>query len=223
LSSTKRNRFVPPRPEDPMNVVPPPPAARPGAERPRVEGDREQEILESALDVLGEVGYDRMTMDAVATRARASKATLYRRWQSKAALVIDALCLHKDSGPPVDTGNFRDDLIANYCGLGGFADPKQMGVVAAMITAIHRDAEFAEAYRSTFVASKVATARALYERAKARGEIRADLDIDLMAAALPGIVLHRVFVLGESVTPERVTQIIDQIIVPACRPLPTAD
>ena len=53
--------------------------------RPRVEGDREQEILDAALEVLGEVGYDRLTMDAVAQRAKASKATLYRRWNSKAA------------------------------------------------------------------------------------------------------------------------------------------
>ena len=59
--------------------------------RPRVEGDREAEILEATLDVLGEVGYDRLTMDAVALRAKASKATLYRRWNGKVSLVIDAL------------------------------------------------------------------------------------------------------------------------------------
>ena len=47
--------------------------------RPRVEGDREREILDAALEVLSEVGYDRLTMDAVAQRAKASKATLYRR------------------------------------------------------------------------------------------------------------------------------------------------
>ena len=59
--------------------------------RPRVEGDREQEILDATLEVLGDVGYDRLTMDAVATRAKASKATLYRRWNGKVSLVIDAL------------------------------------------------------------------------------------------------------------------------------------
>jgi maltoporin len=50
------------------------------ATRPRVEGDREQEIYDATLEVLEEVGYDRLTMDAVATRAKAGKATLYRRW-----------------------------------------------------------------------------------------------------------------------------------------------
>ncbi|MGL5927508.1 MAG: helix-turn-helix domain-containing protein, partial [Dermatophilaceae bacterium] len=64
--------------------------------RRRVEGDREREILSAALGVLAEVGYDRMTMDAVALAARASKATLYRRWQSKTALVVDALLCHGD-------------------------------------------------------------------------------------------------------------------------------
>ena len=59
--------------------------------RPRVEGVREAEILEAALEVLAEVGYDRFTMDAVALRAKASKATLYRRWNGKVQLVIDAL------------------------------------------------------------------------------------------------------------------------------------
>ena len=53
--------------------------AEAAALRPRVEGDREQEIFDAALEVLGEVGYDRLTMDAIAQRAKASKATLYRR------------------------------------------------------------------------------------------------------------------------------------------------
>ena len=65
------------------------------ATRPRVEGDREQEILDATLDVLADVGYDRLTMDAVAQRARASKATLYRRWNGKARLVVDALLSQK--------------------------------------------------------------------------------------------------------------------------------
>ena len=59
--------------------------------RPRIEGDREAEVLDAAVAVLAEVGYDRLTMDQVALTARASKATLYRRWSSKAELVVDAV------------------------------------------------------------------------------------------------------------------------------------
>ena len=59
--------------------------------RPRIEGDREAEILEATLELLASAGYDRLTMDAVAAAAKASKATLYRRWSTKAELVIDAI------------------------------------------------------------------------------------------------------------------------------------
>ena len=69
--------------------------------RPRVEGERELEILEATLEVLDEVGYDLLTMDAVATRAKASKATLYRRWKGKPELVVAAIMAHK--GVPVVT------------------------------------------------------------------------------------------------------------------------
>ena len=86
--------------------------------RPRVEGEREDEILDATLALLIEVGYDRLTMDAVAKRSRASKATLYRRWETKASLAIDAL-LRAKGAPHVelpDTGTLRGDLLAAFCG-----------------------------------------------------------------------------------------------------------
>jgi AcrR family transcriptional regulator len=60
-------------------------------QRPRIEGGREDEILDATVAVVAELGYDRLTMDAVATAAKASKATLYRRWSTKAELVVDAI------------------------------------------------------------------------------------------------------------------------------------
>jgi AcrR family transcriptional regulator len=186
--------------------------------RPRVEGDRELEILGAALDVLADVGYDRLTMDAVATRAKASKATLYRRWNTKAALVIDALTSQKDPGSMPDTGSLRDDLIAMSCGFQGFTDTRTIAVLAAVITAINRDADFAKQFRDEFVEPKLRMSRGVYERAQARGEIRDDLDIDLLAPSLAGIVLHRIFLLGQPPSDGEITQIIDQIIIPACRP-----
>ncbi len=188
------------------------------AARPRVEGDREQQILHAALAVLGDVGYDRLTMDAVAARSKASKATLYRRWSSKTALVIDAVMCQKGPTSAPDTGSFRQDLIEMSCATGGLADAKPLGVLAAVITAINLDPEFAEAYRRDFIGPKVAASRTVYERAQARGEIRADLDIDLVAPALAGMVLHRIFLLGEQPSPQTITDLIDQIIIPACRP-----
>jgi AcrR family transcriptional regulator len=188
------------------------------AVRPRVEGHREQEILQATLDVLAEVGYDRLTMDAVAHAAKASKATLYRRWSSKAALVIDAVLAHKGPMTVPDTGSLRQDLIEMHCGIGGITDPKPLGVLASIATAMNLDPEFAEAYRRDLVGPKVAAGRAVFERARVRGEVREDLDLDLIAPALAGMVLHRIFLLGESPSAETIAALIDQIILPACRP-----
>src|SRR6478609_4178139 len=117
-----------------------------GGPRPRVEGERESEILDAALVLLCRVGYDRLTMDAVAQRAKASKATLYRRWSSKARLVIDALHQghsHQDDvAEPADTGSLRGDLITSFCGAGGITDKPEVAGFAAILTAIARDPEF---------------------------------------------------------------------------------
>ncbi len=185
------------------------------AVRPRIEGDREREILEATLDVLADVGYDRLTMDAVATRARASKATLYRRWNTKVGLVIDALLIEKQTPPVPDTGSFRGDLIAAFCGVGGLVDAKSVGTFSSVLTALTRDEEFAAEFRSRVIGPKIELTRLVYERAKSRGEVRQDLDVGLFGPALAGICLHRFYVLGEPPTRERVSRIIDQIIVPA--------
>src|SRR4051794_14484631 len=99
------------------------PAAGPTS-RPRIEGEREAEILDAALRLLREVGYDRLSMDAVATAAHASKASLYRRWGNKAQVVADAMN-RADAGfgaPRPDTGTLRGDLLAAACGAGGLID-----------------------------------------------------------------------------------------------------
>lgn len=185
--------------------------------RPRIEGEREREVLEATLTVLADVGYDRLTMDAVATAARASKATLYRRWQTKPALVVDALASQKQPVSAPDTGSLRDDLLGAFCGTGGLTDPRQVAVLGAVITAITRDAEFAEAFRRDFVGPRIAASTVIFERARARGEIADDVDLDLLATALPGIVLHRTFVLGDTADADLVTDVVDQIVLPAAR------
>ena len=186
-----------------------------GKNKPRVEGDRELEILETTLAILAEVGYDRLTMDAVATRAKASKATLYRRWSSKANLVIDALTHSKGPHEFPDTGSLRGDLQAAFCGMGGLTDPDTVAVFSSVITAIGRDPEFAEQFREHFISEKVEGSRKIWERALDRGELREDVDLDLLAPSLAGIVLHRVFILGQLPDEDLITRVIDQIILPA--------
>jgi AcrR family transcriptional regulator len=183
--------------------------------RPRVEGDREQEILDATLLVLEEVGYDRLTMDAVATAARASKATLYRRWNGKVALVIDALISVKGPQEVHDTGTLRGDLLATFCGVGGLTDHSAVATFASVLTAISNDAEFAAAFRERVVGPKAAVGREIFERARKRGELRDDVDLDLLAPALAGICLHRLFLMGLAPDQDTIRRVVDQIILPA--------
>ena len=192
--------------------------------RPRVEGEREQEILGATLEVLAEVGYDLLTMDAVATRAKASKATLYRRWRGKPELVVAAVTYHHSTTTTVpDTGTLRGDLLAAYCGSGGIDDPRAQAVLAAVVTAMGRDPEFAEVYRRDFIGPKVAASRTIYERARQRGEVHPDVDLTILAPSLAGIVLHRAFLLGDVVTTELIGRILDEVILPAARCGPLTD
>ena len=92
--------------------------ARPTANRVGrpLDVTRDADILDAALDVLAEEGFDGMTIDMVAARAKAGKATLYRRWPSKTELVIDAVACMKNKDINVDdlpnTGTLRGDLVA---------------------------------------------------------------------------------------------------------------
>lgn len=194
------------------------PQAEATSTRPRVEGDREVEILDAALEVLAEVGYDRLTMDAVALKAKASKATLYRRWNGKVSLIIDALHHHHQHelpAEPVDTGTLRGDLIESYCGTGGLTDKPEVAAFGAILTAIMRDPEFAAAFRRDVVAPKLAASKVVFQRAIERGEINPGVDIELLAPALAGIVMHRFILVGDIPTEEIVINVIDQIILPA--------
>jgi AcrR family transcriptional regulator len=162
-------------------------------------------------------------MDAVAARARASKATLYRRWTNKASLVIDALQRSKGPTEVPDTGSLRGDLMGVFCGMGGLAEPTTVATFASVLTAIARDADFAAKFRAQFVGPKIAISKQIWERARDRGELRDDLDLSLLEPALAGIVLHRLFIMGEQPTPDLITRVIDQIILPAATrdPAPT--
>ena len=187
----------------------------PSTLRPRVEGDREQEIYDAALDILDEVGYDLLTMDAVAGRARAGKATLYRRWNSKPELVVGAIMSVKGAATAPDTGTLRGDLVATYCGTGGLTEARAQTVLSVIVTAMDRDPEFAEVYRRDFIGPRIAASRELFARAQGRGEISSAIDLDILAPSLAGIVLHRAFLLGEEVTPELVGRVVDHVILPA--------
>jgi AcrR family transcriptional regulator len=192
--------------------------------RPRIEGDREDEILEAAVALLLELGYDRLTMDAVARAARASKATLYRRWESKPALVVDALSRAKKMPDPrpADTGSLREDLLGMFCGRQGIGNERASNVMGAVITAVSTDPEFAELFREAFIAPKVAMTTEIYRRAIDRGEISPDIDLEIVVPALAGVCLHRMYVMGTPPDDDVIERVVDHLILPAVMNPPAA-
>lgn len=185
--------------------------------RPRVEGDREIEILDACLELVVELGYDRLTMDAVAARARASKATLYRRWASKPTLVVDALVRAKGTPPDAvpDTGTLRGDLIAAFCGQTRPVIADTTAIIGTVVSAVATDPEFAALFRERFVGPKIAAFRQIYARAQERGEVGEDADLEIIAPALAAVLLHRAFVLGLPPTDDVVARVVDHLILPA--------
>jgi AcrR family transcriptional regulator len=189
------------------------------AARPRIEGERENAIFDATMRLLATTGYDRLTMDAVAAEARASKATLYRRWQTKADLVVDALVWLKNCMPHEipDTGSLRGDLLSVACNEGGLTDQMPRAVFGALITAMQRDEALGVAFQNRFLAPLEQRTRAMFERAVARGEIADDVDLALVGSVLPSIAIFRALTRNEQVGPELIEQIVDQVVLPACR------
>lgn len=191
----------------------------PQVARPRVVGARQDEILRATVTLLAEVGYDRLTMDAVATACRASKATLYRRWRSKADLVVEAVSDAKGCASPVDvdTGDLRSDLLTLACGIGGLTDTVPMSVLVSLITALPREPDLARAFHDGFMGPRLDVARRAFDRARERGEIDSDVDTALMSTVLPAVVIHRQFLLCEDAGQDFIAHVIDQVVLPACR------
>lgn len=134
---------------------------------------REQAILTAVISLLGEAGYEAMTMDAVAARAHASKATIYRRWPGKAELVRAAVDAHIAGRVPVDrdTGSLRGDLLAVLQAMRSHLTPEFMAMMSGLVHAMRTDSELAGRLRSLIDQDPVA--EQIIGRAVRRGELPA--------------------------------------------------
>jgi AcrR family transcriptional regulator len=185
--------------------------------RPRLEGERVREVLEVALQLLGEVGYDKLTLDEVATRARASKATLYRRWSSKADLVADAMSGGHGHEPYPDTGNLHDDLHA-FVALRKSVTDTDVRLMCGVSTAMSTDPELGRALRQRFVEPKRAALRRILEAGRARGEVGDDVDLDLVTSLIPAMMTFWSVVEGTPPPADLGPRLIDEVLLPAVRP-----
>ncbi|MBO0728623.1 MAG: TetR/AcrR family transcriptional regulator [Acidimicrobiaceae bacterium] len=191
------------------------------AGRPRDEA-REQAILDAALELVAEVGMDRMSMDAVAARAKASKATIYRRWPGKTELVLEAIQrLSPTSDELADTGSLRGDLLAatrvmcaNMSGVDG-------GLMCGLAAAIRNDAALGQALGRMHEAKEAVTAT-IVARAKARGELPDSTDAALISEVAPGVTLNRLLN-GEPLDEPFVIHLVDRILLPLLHVRPSGD
>jgi AcrR family transcriptional regulator len=180
---------------------------------------RDPEILEATLDVLAESGYDGMTVDMVATRAKAGKATLYRRWPSKSELVLDAVaCMKQTATDPdklPDTGTLRGDLVAMIKSPNVTDGEKKLKVMAGLVSLLSRHPELAEAANAAIVEPRSNATRFLINRAIERGEISPECNIDVLVLVSPSMAAHRVLIERKTVTRDFLISLIDGVILPA--------
>ena len=128
---------------------------------------RDPEILEAALDVLAETGYDGMTIDMVAARAKAGKATLYRRWSSKGELVVDAVACMKTVNLETlpDTGTLRGDFVA-MIKTGSIEDSqRKLKIMTGLLSMLSKDPELSDSVLSSIMEPRVAANRVILRRA----------------------------------------------------------
>jgi len=175
---------------------------------------REQAILLAAFRLLAEIGYERLTMDAVAVRARASKATIYRRWPGKPELVAAALRLYADADTVQfqETGSLRGDLIAMLRSLRDKFHRQDCALYSGVIRAMQTDAELARIIRAQIAENKRKVGELLSQRAIARGEPIPDVEI--IREIVPAQMLVRLLITGESVEDDYLVHLVDDIVLP---------
>lgn len=180
----------------------------------KLDGEREQAILRAAFDLLGETGYQGLRVDAVAARAQASKATLYRHWPTKAGLVVDAVqCCKSNEPPPRDTGSLRGDLVEWFGQIGEAISGTEGPLLAGLFMAMRTEPDLAAELRA-MRESKVPFAEAICARAAERGEIRPGYDARLIDEIVPAVLFMQCFALGEVLDDAFIAHLVDDIIVP---------
>jgi AcrR family transcriptional regulator len=176
---------------------------------------REAEFLAVTLQLLQQNGYDRLTLDAVATTAQASKATVYRRWPTKAELVLAAFIEGvRQSAVPPDTGTLRGDLL----GLGDIIleqTHQHSGTLRAVLVEVSNNPALNEAMQHEFVDQRRALLRYVLQQAVNRGEIDGAAISDELWDVLPGYLIFRSIIQNRPPSTDTVRALVDEVLIPS--------
>lgn len=174
----------------------------------------DDQILGATQDLLIQEGFERLTMDAVARRCGVSKATIYRRWPSKTALVVAAAAALFRAPDPPDTGDLRTDLLA--CGRAYVQqEGRNAQVLASVMNASRHDPELRQAAQDAVGSPYSGLFEAVLGRAAQHGLIRRDLDLATIAHVLPAVAYEQVATEGRLFTEDDVVRVVDAVLLPA--------
>lgn len=182
---------------------------------------RDVAILEATLDVLASSGYANLTVGKVATAAGAGKATVYRRWQTKTDLVLEAIAridaqqLHVGALP--DTGSLRGDLHALLKPHGRGDDERRLRIMAGLTSMLAEHPTLGEAADRAVIGPWAAVNRALILRAIERGEVEATANIDVLSRVVPTMAAYRACIERLPIPNDYIASLIDGILLPALR------
>jgi AcrR family transcriptional regulator len=180
----------------------------------RIDNERQQAILRATYELLAEAGYQGLRVDAVAARAKASKATLYRHWPTKAGLVAEAMRFCKEAELEMpDTGTLRGDLRAAFSKIGDAVNGEQGLVMAGLFTAMQNDPELAAELRLLWE-PRHPLAAAICARAEERGELRPGYDVAVIDEIVPARIFMHHFAFGGAVDAAFIDRLVDDIILP---------
>lgn len=187
------------------------------ARRSRITPERESELYAAVLDLLREVGYDALTMDAVATRTRSSKATLYRQWGGKAELVVKALRHEKPVQlADVDTGSLRGDLHELVRCQDDTQVEQHSELMRGLAMAVHGNPDLLQAFRELLIEPETAELHRMLQRAVERGEVSADNPAcQYVVHMLIGAIGVRTVIDGLPPTKGFLRSYIDAVVIPA--------
>jgi AcrR family transcriptional regulator len=160
--------------------------------RPR-SARADEAIVDAVLDLVSEGNtFDAMSIEAIATRAGVGKATIYRRWANKEALIVDAVLSIKGPIPTVRGESVRDDLVTLLSRVGRNRETRRAGrVMSCLLPELQRSTTLQNCYQAVMEPRREAT-REVLRRGVRTGELRPDLDIELAVTLLTGPILAQV-------------------------------